>query len=615
MTSIKIKPIILSLSVAILAGCGGGGGQSSQPSPVKPSVKGAINAPARMVEGETYSVGVSLSSADHNLTAGAVDGNYNVSLKENNGLISCMPTQHQMKVGESFNFSCTVSDENAQQAKLEVFADSDDVGSSTISLIENIAHVSVIDDQGQSMEKIAQGEHAQLVITTDVDNPQATYQIGLPEKWQISSEDSQIKAGQCTLDSDHKRCDFPLAVASDADIGNQKITLTDVGENKTKLDRKELAISVVPQPIKWSSISAGLNFNCAIDSVGQPYCWGENVYGQLGNNSTTTSYIPVKPNQIEDITSLSAGSFHACAVNNSGEAYCWGKGKSGQLGNGDIKSSPEPIKVNQDRSVKFQMVSSGGEFSCALDQDKKAYCWGSNSMGQLGLGTTTNMSEPTVLSFGSEQVLSISAGTSHACAITQSTTNEAKSVMCWGSNAQGQLGLGNTTAKVLSPKAMNLDGINAKPVVVKAGNQYTCVGFDNNTLYCTGSNKYGQLGQKDKIPTSTNHLIKVENLENIQSFSVGNYHTCAMDNNNKAWCWGTNDKGQLGNGTFDQANVPSMVIGDSYKAIANGNQHSCAITPSATIQCWGDDSKGQLGVNPESISDKKSNKPLDIVTA
>jgi alpha-tubulin suppressor-like RCC1 family protein len=133
------------------------------------------------------------------------------------------------------------------------------------------------------------------------------------------------------------------------------------------------------------------------------------------------------------LVSISAGGSHTCAVNTSNEAWCWGKNDRGQLGFSGAATSSTPHIVTS--GAQFSTVAAGFTFTCARGRDSSAWCWGLNSFGQLGDGTLSSHTVPTQIKGLSSRIVSLNAGGGHVCAVT--ATNEA---WCWGSNSDGQVG-------------------------------------------------------------------------------------------------------------------------------------------------------------------------------
>ncbi len=330
------------------------------------------------------------------------------------------------------------------------------------------------------------------------------------------------------------------------------------------------------------SIASGSFHTCAIASDNKVYCWGRNTNGQLGNNSTETSFFPVAVDMTgvlsgKTIKSISAGSNHTCAIASDDKPYCWGANDVKQLGNNSTENSSVPVAVDMsgallDKTVKSissgegHSISSGEGHSCVIASDDKPYCWGWNTNGQMGDNTLTGKAYPTAVVTGAlsgKTVKSISAGARHTCVIASDDF-----AYCWGSNVAGQVG-NNSTSTRLSPAAVVTGALSGKTVKsISAGGKSTCVIASDNYAYCWGFNTYGNLGDN----TTNQSLIPVAvdrsgalNGKSIKSISSGQlfsgyYHSCAIATDNKSYCWGIDSLDTLGGyGSIYQSSVPVIV--------------------------------------------------------
>lgn len=404
-----------------------------------------------------------------------------------------------------------------------------------------------------------------------------------------------------------------------------------------------------------TSISTASNTTCAAVS-GKAYCWGYNYFGQLGNGVTAdaSSTIPVAVDttvMTGTVTEVSVNGVEACAIAD-GKAYCWGTNYSGQLGDGSTIQRTKPVAVNTSimTGTVTHITAGEGGSTCAIAASK-AYCWGANSSGQLGDTTTTQRTTPVTVNTAlmSGSVTSLSAGNSFACAVS---TGKA---YCWGDDNFGKLGINDGTSTRQTPTLVNASIMTGTVTEVSAGTYNACAIADsknycwgmgsygnlgnndtansympvevsnpisNSTaakasvfsygacatydtkLYCWGYNSNGQLGNKQSMGDLVNHPIaaSIANTTSFNSTSVvssfsGGNHTCAI-NDGKAYCWGIDGNGQVGDGNTqsysDITAVNTSVMTGTVTAIAAGSTHTCAVA-GGKAYCWGVNSSGQLG--------------------
>ena len=197
-------------------------------------------------------------------------------------------------------------------------------------------------------------------------------------------------------------------------------------------------------------VISGTDHTCGLATDAGAYCWGWNRYGQLGT-PTNTGVIP-RPHRVDTsiggLRQVSAGDQHSCALTMSKIAYCWGRSFSGESGTGFAGVFYSPLKVARG-AMKFLDVGIGGGHTCGVGTDSLAYCWGSNGSGQLGSVTGgANRLSPTAVA-GGHRFKWIHAGLAHSCAI--GTDSRA---WCWGNNLQGQLGIGHSGSGSAVPVAV-----------------------------------------------------------------------------------------------------------------------------------------------------------------
>jgi alpha-tubulin suppressor-like RCC1 family protein len=250
-------------------------------------------------------------------------------------------------------------------------------------------------------------------------------------------------------------------------------------EDKGDLDIPSEDVKSAGGDIFFETLSAGGYHACGIESqTGLAWCWGDNSYGQLGvtgladcealrDGDTQVTLFPCSRLAIAvqgpvggaalDFVSIAAGEEFTCArTTEGGQIYCWGRNESGQLGDGSVVDSDAPVQV-VDVAGGFGMITAGGRHACALDLQGAAYCWGANSDGQLGDGSTTSSSQPVPVA-GGLQFAWIAAGTNHTCGVVSQpvelstgTIADGGPIYCWGDNEPsgqfilgGKLGNGTT---------------------------------------------------------------------------------------------------------------------------------------------------------------------------
>jgi alpha-tubulin suppressor-like RCC1 family protein len=248
-------------------------------------------------------------------------------------------------------------------------------------------------------------------------------------------------------------------------------------------------------------------------------------------------------------------------------------------------------------TLVFRQISAGWSHSCGVTTDNRAYCWGSDSAGQLGDGLTTNRGRPTLVS-GGLRFLEVYAGRAHSCGIT--TTNRA---YCWGGNASGQLGDG-TTSDRHQPVAV----VNGSFVQIRAGLKHTCAVNASHVAFCWGDNTWGQLGDNSK--TRRLKPVRVAGTVHFLRLAAGAIHSCGIGTDRHGYCWGKNGQGELGDGTTATRLKPTAVVGGrNWRQIWVGTElaqftqsHTCGITTDKRAFCWGDNSRGQLGTGTTSRS-------------
>ncbi|MFA6867602.1 MAG: hypothetical protein WCR54_08845, partial [Clostridia bacterium] len=207
-----------------------------------------------------------------------------------------------------------------------------------------------------------------------------------------------------------------------------------LGNNSLSMEKSPIKITVTDKV--FDQVSAGQNFSMALSKDGYVYCWGDNSYGQIGNDSTTNQKTPLLVSSlIEKVAQISAGSLHSVILTKYGDIYTWGCNSSGQLGNGTNILSLKPIKLNISGINFVKLSCSSFESVAAITSKSQLYVWGLNDYGQLGDGTKTNKDIPTLLTIEGETFNNISMGFYHTTVVSNNNNSYS-----WGNNQFGALG-------------------------------------------------------------------------------------------------------------------------------------------------------------------------------
>lgn len=325
------------------------------------------------------------------------------------------------------------------------------------------------------------------------------------------------------------------------------------------------------------------------------------------------SILAAVPSEAEPSLVLEAGYGHTCAVLGEGDLACWGNGYAGKIGDGAAVDRPEATPVATEGTPlegrTVVQVAANGNTSCAVTSDGSVACWGGNGWGQLGDGTTEDRSVPTaVLTEGTalehQAVTQVTTSGSHTCALADDGT-----VACWGANTSGQLGDGTTnerhTATAVVTSGTVLEGTAVE--TVSANNGRTCAVNSLGVAACWGRNGYeGALGdgttKNRSVPTAVATAGTPLDGATVTDIATGLFHTCAATSTGTAACWGSNSSGMLGDGTTTNrltavavATSGTVLDGERVVEVAAGGSHTCALAASGSVACWGYDGVGQLG--------------------
>jgi alpha-tubulin suppressor-like RCC1 family protein len=335
-----------------------------------------------------------------------------------------------------------------------------------------------------------------------------------------------------------------------------------------------------------ASVSAAFYHTCAVTPGGTAYCWGSNSSGALGDGTRDDSSMPVSVSGGLSFASITTGEHHTCGVTTADVAYCWGRNLFGQIGDGTTIDTTMPVQVAD--GLAFRSLSAGEDHTCGLATSGLVYCWGRNHAGQLGSDSSPDTcgdsrepcsTRPVPVSGGLTFAAVSAFSHGHSCGID--TGGEA---YCWGYNSDGQLGDGSTEASPIPIPVAG--GLNFEATAV--GFLHTCGATSNGTAYCWGMNWYGELG--DGTAERHNRLTPTPVVGDraFASISAGAYHTCGLTTDGRAYCWGQNEAGQLGNGRTEDSAIPVPVAGGlTFESVSAGWLRSCGVTALGALYCWG----------------------------
>jgi alpha-tubulin suppressor-like RCC1 family protein len=351
-----------------------------------------------------------------------------------------------------------------------------------------------------------------------------------------------------------------------------------------------------PGPRTVRGLAAGERFSLAVLDSGDALFWGEVLSYVGGDGKPRQLHVP--PVSVDSgcrrTVEVAAGSAHACLRIDDGDVRCWGRNDSGQLGiAGNTTAQLQPLApVSLGPGRKAVALVAGHQHTCARLDDGQLRCWGrgvldgqdGNQLIPLGAGRT---------------VAAIGAGDLHTCAALDDGT-----LRCWGTNEEGELGLGDTTARSRPGEAVDL-GPGRSAVEIAAGFDFTCARLDDGEVKCWGLNRSGQLGLGDTTarlrPTAP---VALGDGRRAVQISAGFAFACARLDDGAVKCWGDNASGQLGLGDSEGRTSPATAVdlGSGLKAveIAAGLIHVCAHLDSGVVKCWGDNDGRQLG-NPDPL--------------
>lgn len=363
----------------------------------------------------------------------------------------------------------------------------------------------------------------------------------------------------------------------------------------------------------WLLIDAGDFHSCAIKTDGSLWCWGDNFNGELAKDPSTvpSSNVPLRVDPANDWVNVKTKAYHSCAKKSNGTLWCWGV-NSYLTSRADDPIVSVPTQINSGADVSttdWNDFALGDHHVCASKQTGSLWCWGYNSNGQIGLPPMSGNFYPVPQLINSSlNWKTLDAGWRHTCGLVEPEAG-ILNLYCWGWNRYGQLGSGINDAGLNRPADSDtpllIGSMSDNWVQVALGDYHSCGIQDSGLIFCWGRNGNGQLGtdSTDDIVTPT-QISSVSDNDWLQ-LSAGYFSSCATKTDNSLWCWGGNRFGQLGNGTIANKLDPVLIDNtQQWTAVDGGHKHTCAIANSGaenTVWCWGDNFAGQLGDNSDII--------------
>lgn len=349
----------------------------------------------------------------------------------------------------------------------------------------------------------------------------------------------------------------------------------------------------------WTWITAGERHTCGVRVDGSVWCWGRNHGGQLGGDPGEDSAAPRRVVGVPAAARLAVGSAHGCALTVDGAVWCWGSNLRGQLGVGYGNTGPlVPTPVNG--LVGVVSLAAGASHTCAVTNEGQALCWGDNSRGQLGGDAISNAWLPAPVTDLTDAA-TVTVGGDDDCPFTCATT-DSRVGLCWGCNANGALGRGVplTPPWDARPEAVHTQSDECVSLaMILGGGSHACGRTVDDELCCWGSNDVGQLGlglTESLLATARVLEYPLGTSAAWEAVGLGGRHGCAVLQDGPLMCWGANYFGQLGDDDGTEYYIPRVVPGfDGALGVAGGVEHTCVLRADRTTWCFGQNFFGQLG--------------------
>lgn len=371
-------------------------------------------------------------------------------------------------------------------------------------------------------------------------------------------------------------------------------------------DRATVTLDIIDLPIGATArdrVAAGDGHTVTLLEDRAVYAWGRNDWGQVGDASTAARPVPVMVSEEHGgprFTAVAAGHRHTLALTDDGDVLAWGDNRSGQVGDGTFDTSSSPTAVaGFGPSVSITAIAAGGAHSLAVSDGGALYAWGSNDLGQLGIGVGASVDTPTAVTAfpAGTRVVAVAAGASHSLALTEEGL-----VYAWGANGSGQLGDGTTTGWS-TPEQVRGFPEGTRLAAIAAGSSHSLALTTRGDVFAWGANGNGQLGDRTTatrlVPVRTRGFVDAVR---VVAIAAGGNHSLAISDADALYAWGANNDGQLGFDIAWAVDRPEEVL-DLPEAtrpgwFAAGAAHTGVMVGLGDVYTRGSNVAGQLGDGP-----------------